>query len=1759
MKYILLIFFSFFSTYFLIAQEKISPDYQYESNLSNTEIGKKLGSTGDLNGDGYEELFTNQGNNSTLIFNGNNELKYIPNLTLPFPANLTHGDLNNDGYEDLIFGNYGSNEIVVYYGKSGGLASVPDFQYKSTDGGDFGYSVDATGDINNDGYDDLVVGQPKANRGSNLYGKVYVFLGSKSGLKNIPDAQLISTIPSLGYGSIVRYAGDINNDNKDDILISGMPITGVVPLFPSFTDIFIGTQNGKFSTPANTIYSGTIYSISKAGDVNHDSYDDFVITALDEYFAKREIIVYKGDQSISLTDYLFYQSGSFSQIATGIGDFNHDTFDDIIITDPEYNFSGDTILGRIDIYLGRSSGIEDTSRFYFNNANTKSAFNIVPFTGDLDNDGFSDVILASPDFSSGEDLEGTLYIFKGRTSAKSDFTMEERSVCESYQATFNNHSNADAKTFFWDFGDGNTSSIRNPIHIYNKKGIYYVTLKAYDSRGFADIKKDSIIIQAPLSTGNYTLGGVGADFESIGNFNYSLGCGAIGEIVVNVNQGIYQEELLIQNLNKRNHLADYHLSFISDAGNTKETIIKNAKISNSSNLLFKGITFLDTVYRVITKREKEIFLITKSKNITIDDCGIFNSPRAESSGSGIKIDSSSQIIIKNSNLGNRERTDKNFYSINGVNSEDISILNNTFYGDEDGYVFLIPISISASKRVIINDNRISASIPQYIHNGIHLILVEGFSINRNVIYSVRNALLLERCRGNSGFNLVSNNSFGDDISANEISYIDDAVSFKYSSNINFYNNTICLDELSTNVYCMNVATSDSINIKNNIFKAVNPNSACLNFNPNFTKQIVSDYNYFSGNVNKEFFNQFSSLKEWRNFTKMDWNSISGPIGFISPIKLIPSENARAINEAGFTLPEVTKDIQLNDRGPITSDMGAYEITSDTINDARNPNIVLFKIVQDSLFMGKNEISLEVTNCKKVPVDSIVFSYRFGNETSNIMEKWVGKLNYQDTLIFKFSVPFEISKGKNYSIVTQAFLGAGVPDADSSNNILMKDLYARLEGTYTVYGDDADFKNITEANYHLSKSGAKSKVTFLIRPGFYDDILDIGSSVEYKSETGRGTDVSFPLGNCYHQHDATIRHITLTTGTNIVNSSNISFENCIFRPLNTLTPAANSGMNVQPSSSEIKFRDCSFEKFNFGIHLNSVPYIGDENIYGNFLIKGCTFDSVTYPIMISCVMRGKAGDSLIIENNKMKFADIGIYIISGNFRPSTSGNVRISDNLIDSCNNTGIHISQAGAERYKIHNNKIHSLKSHGIQMTNLRESYIFNNQIITKETGNYPVGIYANDCHKVKVYNNSLIGGFNISKSSLEVFNNSCYSDSSLLLAADDSYRGAHNNFFRKDNGPILDYEWIISNTIDTLISLGVERYSISTDPLYVSNSDLHSLSPKLKLRGKPFEELSFDYDYQKRNSSNPDIGADEIDLPPFISRPQLIQTYPLDNSVDIDVNTPFVLTFDRKIYKGYGQIEINYYENNVQVEFPYSKYKLIDTNKIEVNLVEPLLHGKEYYVTFSKDLAYAFGMGNEAIDNQNLLNFKTVTSPPVLQVLLAEQVKGKSALVLCQVIEDGGMPVTEQGICYGKLGETEIIGRIKSPVVEGENDFNCLINELISSTNYWVQAYAINSIDTAYSEEYIFYIFDPDVNGIKNYVNPGITIYPNPVQKVLNIDCDSPEKGEVVIYNQLGNETSRFYFYKNSTLNLENYPSGIYFIKINISNRVYHRPFIKN
>jgi len=343
------------------------------------------------------------------------------------------GDVNNDGYNDVIVGARGNDEggneagrAYIYY-SGASMDSTADVILTGAAAYDwFGHSVSSAGDVNSDGYDDVVVGALGNDEGGSEAGRAYIYYGGAS-MDSTADVTLTGAAAGDYFGYSVSGAKDVNKDGYDDVIVSAY-----------FNDAG-GTEAGRayiyfgaasMDSTADVLLTGAAAfdnfgeSVSCAGDVNKDGYDDVIVGAVGNDAggseAGRAYIYYGGASMDSTADVIFTGAAAddrFGGSVSGAGDVNKDGYDDVAVG-AHFNDAGGSNAGRVYIHYGGAS-MDSAADVIFTGVAESNAFGTVSGAGDVNNDGFDDVIVGAVGNDAGGTDSGQAYIYLGAASMDS--------------------------------------------------------------------------------------------------------------------------------------------------------------------------------------------------------------------------------------------------------------------------------------------------------------------------------------------------------------------------------------------------------------------------------------------------------------------------------------------------------------------------------------------------------------------------------------------------------------------------------------------------------------------------------------------------------------------------------------------------------------------------------------------------------------------------------------------------------------------------------------------------------------------------------------------------------------------------------------------------------------------------------------------------------------------------------------------------------------------------------------------------------------------------------------------------------------------------------------------------------------------------------------------------------------------------------------------------------------------------------------------
>jgi hypothetical protein len=372
------------------------------------------------------------------------------------------GDANGDGYDDILIGaaydsDAASNAGQTYliFGRATGLTqdydlSRADASFRGEAAGDWsGYSVDFAGDVNGDGFDDIIIGAVDNDEAHANAGQVYLIFGKASGWAM--DTSLGSSSASffgeeLGdeAGTSVAGAGDVNGDGYDDFII-GAPYNDEAVSTAGQVYLILGKSSGW---SMNTDLSGASASfrgeatgdqagrsVAGAGDVNRDGYDDLLVGAPyngeahagagQAYLIFGKASGWAMDNSLGSSSASFWGESSWDVAGwcvAGAGDVNGDRFDDILIGAWENSEAHAWYSGQTYLILGKATGWSlntdlsaSSASFWGEEAGDYSGANVAG-AGDVNRDGYDDFLISSPDNDLAHATAGQVYLVLGKAS-----------------------------------------------------------------------------------------------------------------------------------------------------------------------------------------------------------------------------------------------------------------------------------------------------------------------------------------------------------------------------------------------------------------------------------------------------------------------------------------------------------------------------------------------------------------------------------------------------------------------------------------------------------------------------------------------------------------------------------------------------------------------------------------------------------------------------------------------------------------------------------------------------------------------------------------------------------------------------------------------------------------------------------------------------------------------------------------------------------------------------------------------------------------------------------------------------------------------------------------------------------------------------------------------------------------------------------------------------------------------------------------------
>ena len=336
-----------------------------------------------------------------------------------FGSNIVCGDVDGDGYDDILIGAYQYNNkrgrVYLFYGGPD-MNTNADLIFEGQNEGDwFGNGI-VCGDIDNDGNDDIVIAAGCYNE---RQGCAYLYWGSDRNSMDTNADKIFTekTVKDSQFGASEPAIYDIDNDGYGDIILSASH-PGAKRDRAGRAYLYYGNTKELMDTSYDLIFTGENpgdffgYTIS-CGDVDNDDYGDIVIGSSRP--TDGMVYLYYGDSKSSMdakADVIFKvksEDNNYFGESIVCFDQNRDDFDDIVIGARSSGKSG-----RAYLFHGNSkSDMDSDPDIIFEGEIERSLYGDSVVYGDIDGDNVNDIVIAEPGWGMGVPIVGRVYVYWG--------------------------------------------------------------------------------------------------------------------------------------------------------------------------------------------------------------------------------------------------------------------------------------------------------------------------------------------------------------------------------------------------------------------------------------------------------------------------------------------------------------------------------------------------------------------------------------------------------------------------------------------------------------------------------------------------------------------------------------------------------------------------------------------------------------------------------------------------------------------------------------------------------------------------------------------------------------------------------------------------------------------------------------------------------------------------------------------------------------------------------------------------------------------------------------------------------------------------------------------------------------------------------------------------------------------------------------------------------------------------------------------------
>lgn len=328
-----------------------------------------------------------------------------------------HPDFNGDGIDDLAVGSPNANPgarmragtVTIFHGVAGSTPMTPTLTLEgAVDSSRFGSSLASAGDVNGDGFGDLIVAANAASPGGRVNaGSVSIFHGGPTGLNMVAARVLEGAVAQDSFGASVANVGDLNLDGYAEVAVGATGADFAGRSNAGSVSIYSGSAMGVGAVAARVLEGSAnddnLGNAVSAGDFNGDGFGDVVVSAFRADPGGRAdagtVSIFLGAMAglAAMPARVLEGVGAgdlFGRTLGSNGDVNNDGFSDLVIGATFANPGGRSHAGTASFYLGSAGAIPAAPTRVLEGASADDLYGIAAsLSGDINGDGFNDVII----------------------------------------------------------------------------------------------------------------------------------------------------------------------------------------------------------------------------------------------------------------------------------------------------------------------------------------------------------------------------------------------------------------------------------------------------------------------------------------------------------------------------------------------------------------------------------------------------------------------------------------------------------------------------------------------------------------------------------------------------------------------------------------------------------------------------------------------------------------------------------------------------------------------------------------------------------------------------------------------------------------------------------------------------------------------------------------------------------------------------------------------------------------------------------------------------------------------------------------------------------------------------------------------------------------------------------------------------------------------------------------------------------------------